>query len=329
MDAYIYKNVFEKVIKSSSGGAFARIVETLINSYGNVEVYGAVWENNKVIHKKYSLTKYSGEFSGSKYARSEMGDMFKSVLKDLKENKYVLFSGTPCQVAGLKKLVELSSVNDEKLYIVDVICHGTPSPKIFSDWISLLEKKYGSTVKKITLRDKKVRWTGYPTTILFKNGKKITRTYDSQMYIRLFFSLQVLGRSCYECKFSNLKRNSDITLGDFWGIWELAPEVDCNGGVSLLLCNTKKGEDIISLISNSLDQKELLLNANDLDYLKYQQNLRESTSMPKNHEEFWCDYRENGFAYVLKKYRLNNIDSRIKYTIKYYLNKFGLYKRDF
>lgn len=329
MDAYIYKNVFEKVIRSSSGGAFTRIVETLINTYGNIEVYGAVWENNKVIHKKYSLSRYGGEFGGSKYARSIMGDTFKSILNDLKEDKYVLFSGTPCQVAGLKKLIELSPVNDDKLFVVDVICHGTPSPKILSEWISMLEKKYGSTVKEISLRDKKVQWTGYPTTIVFKNGKKITRTYDSQMYIRLFFSLQVLGRSCYKCRFSNLKRNSDITLGDFWGIWELAPKIDCNDGVSLLLSNTKKGNDIISLINDSLDDKELLLNANGLDYLKYQQNLRESTSMPKNHDEFWHDYQKKGFAYVLRKYRLNNIDLRIKYTIKFYLNKFGLYKKDF
>lgn len=329
MEIYAYKNTPDIIEQSSSGGAFTKIATIFSEQYkDNFSIYGAAWtNNNEVKHIKITRLEDIKRFNGSKYVKSNIENVFLSVENDLQNGLAVLFSGTPCQISGLTQYLAKKKVFTHKLLTVDIICHGAPNPIFLKDFISWIEKRYKSQVSDITFRDKSVGWKRYPTKITFSNGKVLRRSYTAQLYIRMYFSLLLLDNKCYTCEFSSMERVSDITLGDFWGIEQIMPEVSGGNGVSLMLVNSTKGQEIISAMINSLSSDEVLKNYRGHEFLDYQHNLKLPTERPSNYEEFWKIYKAYGFDYVVKKYRFYTIKGKIKFWIKSVLTCFNYFDK--
>lgn len=311
IETYAVKHKDLKIRMSSrSGGIFTALSDEVLNQNG--VIYGVGYKNGfRVCYKRAETKEQRDEFRGSKYVQSEVGDIFKQVKADLDAGRKVLFSGTPCHVAGVAKFIK----NKEKLFLVDIVCHGTPSPKIFKDYISYLETKYNGKVEQFNFRDKSFGWNTCIETFVI-NGKK----YKQDIYATLFGSCLSLRESCYNCKFTNLNRPSDITIADCWGIEKNRPDINDNKGVSLVIVNSKKGKILYNSIVSEVNQYSININ----DYL--QPRLCSPNKKNVKYDEFWQDYIQNGFDYVIKKYAGQSKWGKVKKKIKNLLKRSKLIK---
>lgn len=289
------------LLSSRSGGTFTAISNFVLKNEG--AIYGAGYaEGFRVIHKRAISKEGYEEFRGSKYVQSELNNIFKLIQDDLRSDRHVLFCGTPCQTAGLQSY--LHKIDTEKLLLCDIVCHGVPSPQIWSDYITYIEKKNNSKIEHVNFRDKECGWTDHIESFVFKNKKK--KFYKT--YTDIFYSHLTLRPACGNCKYTNFKRPSDITLADFWGWEKTAPTFNQDDkGVSLVLLNTEKGNMIFNAIKHELDYLES-------DTSKcIQPNLVRPTSIPENRSEFWADYQKNGFLFIAKKYSDLDFKSQFKH----------------
>ena len=274
---------------SRSGGLFSALANYIISQNG--VVYGCKLGENLEVHHARATTKQEiDEFKGSKYVKSNLKEIYIQIKEDLNQGKIVLFSGTSCEIAGIK--VALKGLDTSKLYLCDIICHGVPSPLIYEEYIKFIENKEGQKVKSIDFRDKSFGWSTHKETLTFKNNKKLSVNY----FTELFYSHHILRPSCYNCQFCNMDRVSDITMGDFWGIEKENKEFHDEKGTSLVLVNTVKGQQLLEDIMNNLHWIPV--------YSKHymQHNLQYPSVRPKNRNEFWEDYKQNEFEYIMKKY---------------------------
>lgn len=201
----------KEIENSRSGAAFVALSDWILSQNGII--YGVGFRDHfRVVHKRAICKNERDEFRGSKYVQSDLGAIFKLVENDLKCKKTVLFSGTPCQVAGL--LAFIPKKLRDNLYTIDIVCHGVPSPYIWRDYLYYLEKKVGKHFEKVNFRDKSKGWTSHKES--YVAGNKI---YYSSIYTDLFYKHIIFRPSCGICYFANLKHPADITLADFWG-WE-------------------------------------------------------------------------------------------------------------
>lgn len=323
MRAFAYQNKPENVINASSGAAFQRLAETIVNQVEKYSIYGAVWTDGfEVEHRRIDDIKKIGAFSGSKYLRSDFAKILPKLKDDLKDGYFVVFSGTPCIIASVLKFAQNEGLPVENLYTVEIICHGTPEKKAWKDCVAWTEKKFHSNIKKVNFRDKRVGWKYYPTSYLFGNGKEIIDTYESQLYIRLFMSSLITTKGCFSCPFANMKRNADITIGDFWGIEDVMPDLAVQKGVSLILSNTEKGNMIIERIKHHLSEEEVIRECKDDSFLNYQHNLNHPTVKPKNYDKFWEDYNNYGFDYVIKQYEMYTFYRKSRFQLRKVINRF-------
>lgn len=313
---YAFRNRKDVLEKSSSGGAFTAIYEAIFSSFtGKVSVYGAVFDSAfKVVHQKARNIQECNKFRGSKYVQSDMSGIYPEIQKDLENGDTVLFSGTPCQIYSVKSFCKKKEINTEKLYLIDVICHGTVSPFVWEDFVLWLEKKYGSKLNEFQFRYKKSRWKSYPVMAHFENGKSLINTLDVRLYTELYLTALPLIEKCYCCRFANLDRQSDLSIGDFWGIQKVMPSFPKGDGTSEILVNTEKGEHLMQIIKQQTDV--LIEECHSDGYIKYQHNLCNPTSKPKAFDQFQKDYREKGFEYVLRVYGGNTAIGRLKHRIK-------------
>ena len=285
-----HKNEKER-LTSRSGGVFIALSDYILNLNGTV--YGAkLNEDFKVFHDRAETIEQRNEFKGSKYIQSNMNNIAKSVKKDLKKGKKVLFSGTACQVAGIKAFIPENL--QENLYTCDLICHGVPSQKIFFEFLKYIEGISGKKIKKFNFRDKSFGWETHYETTIFEDETKLTTQY----FRNLFYGHNILRPACYECNYANTHRPADITIADFWGIEEIAPEFLDQKGVSLTIVNSQKGEKWIDEIKEDLDIIEC-----DIDEcIKHTYTLNQPTPKPDTRGQFWTDYREKDFEYIIKTY---------------------------
>ena len=319
MDVYAFKN--SSIENSASGAAFPTIIQAMQSqsNLGCLIVYGAAFGNH--FHVEHIRAKNPEDFirlQGSKYVRSELGNTLKNVQSDLIKGHWVLFSGTPCQVYAVKNYMKVRNIDTEKLLLVDIICHGTPKPEIWSAFVQWLEKKYKSELIDFSFRYQKAKWKNYPVMAAFKNGKQIINGMKIRLFTNLFGTHLIMCDCCYQCKFSNLERPSDITIGDFWGIETVMPDFPYRDSVSEMLVNTEKGKrilDMILIISRENDDA-ILEQCHTDAYLKYQLNLNKPTEKPCNVYAFWEDYQHEGIEYILKKYAGNNLIDFIKHCIR-------------
>ena len=286
-----HKNMNE-VATSRSGAAFIAISDWVLDNGG--VVYGAGYTDHfRVVHKRATTKEARNEFKGSKYVQSDMNDVFRQVKADLKAGLKVLFSGTPCQVAGLASFV--GKKLRENLYLVDIVCHGVPAPNIWRDYLAYVEKKYNDTAIAVDFRDKtELGWAAHKESFTFSYRKVYRNTYTD-----LFYDHLILRPSCEICHYTNLQRPSDITIADFWG-WETTDKNinQDDKGVSLVFCNTSKGVNIFSAILKTL----LCVPARIDDCTRLQPNLQCPSLMHPDILKFEELYIKYGFKYVASYY---------------------------
>lgn len=246
-------------MESSSGGIFSELSKKMI-AQGGV-VYGAAYDNQFEV-KHYCIDNVDDlwKLRGAKYAESDLGTSFSDILDRLKKGQKVLFSGTPCQVAGLKSFIRKDFDN---LICVDFVCHGVPSPMVWKSYIEYRTKQDndGEMPVEINLRSKTTGWSKYQYSNVFKyeNGKEHSVLSSQSLFMQLFVGDYISRSSCENCKFKGYNRVSDFTLGDFWGIWDIDPEMDDNKGTSVVLVHSEKGKVLWSEISDNIRFKEVSL----------------------------------------------------------------------
>lgn len=242
-------------LSSSSGGAFTFFAEKVIDDGG--VVFGARFnEKWEVIHDYTETKEGLRYFKGSKYVQSQIGDTYQQALLFLQKGRKVLFTGTSCQIAGLKYFLHKDYDN---LLTIDVICHGVPSPKVWKKYLNEVLPDADSRITGISFRDKKYGWKNFSLRIEL-NNKSYIKKYSSDLYFSLFLSNITLRPSCYFCPAKSGKSCSDITLGDFWGIENISHEFDDDKGCSaILVYNPQKYSfaDGINMISTTYNQVKL------------------------------------------------------------------------
>lgn len=290
-----------EVETSRSGAAFIAISDWILAHRG--AVYGAGYTDHfRVVHKRATTKEERDEFKGSKYVQSDLTGVFRQVKKDLKEGMIVLFSGTPCQTAGLNSYI--GKKLRENLYLVDIVCHGVPSPYIWRDYINYLEEKEGDEIVWVNFRDKQqFGWSDHHETFKFKMGGGKIMWYTQTFYQNLMFR-----HSCSNCHYCNTKRPSDITLADFWGWDKTNPDANKDEkGLSLVLVNTEKGRRLWEAVQQDMNTFPAKLN----DCI--QTRMQYPTPSHKYRMRFERDYLNKGFSYVYNKdYNKKSIFVRIK-----------------
>ena len=308
-----YSSDKDIVYKSSSGGIFSELAKRIIDENG--VVYGVRVESDNERGKgefwprharAESLSEYS-DFRKSKYLQSNINGTYVLVAEDLKIGRKVLFSGTPCQIAGLYKFLEINkNICMENLYTVDLICHGVPSAAIFESYIDTLEEKKGIRPISMSWRDKKFGWSKPSISIVYMDGSKDLFVEDKvTSYQHGFLSGLYLRPSCYGCQFSVLPRYADISLGDFW---RYEGELDNrDGGLSLVVVNNKKGHELFEVCKSCImfEQVSKDLAVEKSDWL---------SKAPSHHplrRRVLEDFQKNGFGYLEKHYINPNFINRV------------------
>lgn len=276
------------VNKSSSGGLFIPLSDYILNENGMI--CGAKFnEDYLVVHDITNNKQIRDSFCGSKYLQSNVGNIYKEVEQNLKLGTKVLFSGTPCQVDGLKNYLDKEYDN---LVLVDIVCHGVPSPIVFKKYIYKKIKKYKGNISNLTFRYKKAGWGTQNLKIDFNNGKSYVNRNYKDSYYYLFINDFMLRPSCYKCRYSNTNRVSDITIADFWGIEEVKPDFPRKNGVSLLIVNTIKGEKLV----NNIQDKLIIEESSFEEATRRQINLSHPTIENKGRKLFFKLYDKLGFS---------------------------------
>lgn len=301
-------------MNSSSGGMFTAISDYILSNNG--VIYGAAFnEQLRVCHIKAENAKERNKLRGSKYVQSDLGRTFSDIKEELQRGRLVLFTGTPCQNAGLYGYLNKGYDN---LYLCDIVCHGTPSPMIFENYIHYCERKRKSKIIEYYCRYKGNGWHSHTEKSVYANGKQDSTSLLSQSYKAIFYSHLALRPACHNCKFCNFSRPSDITIADFWGIEKAMPDFDDNMGVSLVLLNSPKGKVLFQNIYDQINFRE----SNTSDCIHH--NLHEPYQSASQREQFWRDYWDKGFEYVLKAYAGYGVKNFIKIFALNGLKKFGL-----
>ena len=276
------------VEKSRSGGIFTALSDAVLAKGG--VVYGCKMEGvTKAVHQRATTKEERDRFRGSKYIQSEMGDCFKQVKEDLKNGLAVLFSGTGCQIAALYSF--LGGKDISRLYTVEIVCHGVPSRRIWAEYLEWMKKKHGKEISAINFRDKRYGWKAHLETVRMDETVFTTSTFRV-----LFLGNAFLRPACYECHFAGLRRKSDITIGDAWGIEKTRSQMNDDKGCSIALINSENGRELFE----SCQQDLIVQNADLEDYL--QPNLVHPTARPERRQKYWDCLENKGFDALARQY---------------------------
>lgn len=285
----------QKKLKSSSGGLFYALAHKIFEKKG-VVVGVKLNEKYEAVH---SIAKNEKELSlllGSKYIQSNIGIVYKEVLNFCKKDIWVLFVGTPCQVAGLKRFI---NHDYEKLICCDIICHGVTSNSLLKSYINSTSDNIEST--SINFRDKKEGWNNF--SISFTN-KNFDKTYlinnKTDLFFKSFLSDIALRNSCYVCKTKSDNVNSDITLGDLWGVESFDHDLFLkseNNGVSAVVVKSEKGQKIIEEIKKDVYLKTISFD----DFYKYNPSYKLSKNKPYYRRNFYIFLNRYGIEKTLRK----------------------------
>ena len=313
------------LMHSASGGIFAEAAKIIIDKGG--VVYGAtMWrENDRFIirHKRIEKKTDIGLLQGSKYVQSDMGDVYKEIRRDLMTDRFVLFSGTPCQCASLKTFLRKQY---DKLIVMDLVCHGVPSQKFFNDYINYKFAKCPK-IHDFKFRDKTKGW-GMIARLDYANTYRIIYGRLSS-YVTLFIDGHTYRENCYHCKYASSNRIGDITIGDYWGFQYEHPErkqlYDVKKGVSCIIVNTELGEIFMD------EMKEVLTyNISSFDKVaKKNEQLTSPSKVGKYRLQVMDLYKENGYKSVDDFYKvvyrkqiiLHTIYNMLPYNVKMWVKR--------
>ncbi len=298
---------------SSSGGIFSELAVNVLNNDG--AVFGVAFDSNFnahhiMVNNVYDLNK----LRGSKYIQSQVENTYQEAEELLKSGKLVLFTGVACQIAGLKTYLRKSY---ENLITVDVLCHGVPSGKVWRKYIEYKQKKHNSKIKEFYFRNKDKGWKLFTVKQKYANNQCESSIFTQDPFIQLFLGEICLRPSCYNCRFKDIKRQSDITIGDSWGIENYMPEMDDDKGTSVVIAHTEKGINLINCIKDNL----IIKNAELDEALPPTADSRKSVLPHKNRERLFRRLDKNTNIekladLVRDRFPKPSIKSRIKKKIK-------------
>lgn len=289
------KNIDNSIrFKSSSGGIFRLLAEQILKD-GGVVVGCRFNDQMDAIHSIAENEDQLEALMSSKYVQSDTQGIYELVRTKLRQNKIVLFSGVPCQVAALRNFLLKPF---ENLITVDILCHGVPSPKFFKEYVNSIERRYRSKVSGLSFRSKEKSWKRLYISAKFKNKKRhfLYAGYDS--YMQLFLSDRLQRPSCFHCPYNTLKRPGDISLGDFWGIGKKFYDFDDDKGTSMVLINNEKGKSLWAKIARETTYIETNIDT------AVEGNRVLVSHLPdrSKRDEFYKEYVEHGFEAAVRKF---------------------------
>ena len=319
--AYIFQNADDKIRReSTSGGAFTAIAEYVIENNGIV--YGAIFDDKyKVIHKGIDKKEELYKFRNSKYVQSEIGNCYCEIKEHLNRGKLVCFSGTSCQVEGLKNYLRK---NYENLILVDVVCRAVPSPLIWKKYLDMRQRQYRD-ISRIMFRDKYYGYKYSNLSIYNKNNDKKQEYHkgvDSDPYLRAFFTNICDRPSCYDCRFKKLHRESDITIWDCFEVEKYNKNFDDDKGTSRILVHTDKGRNIINLLNEKNRVEEIDVEKATNGFLAMFQPVKKNGKR----EQFFEDANRLTDEELFNKYFADTIKIKIERYGRLALLKTGIYK---
>lgn len=282
-------------LRSTSGGTFSEIARSFIKTGGCVCAAGYD-EQGKVVHKLINTISEIDELCESKYVQSNLNNCFAEVESCLSSSRKVLFVGTPCQVAGVKAYLRNK---DEKLYTIDLVCYGVPSPMIYIEWRAEIERVYKKKIAYVHFRDKSFGYAAPNVKIVFKDGSSAEQTFLIKSYMKTFMSGLNVRPSCSECAFKGIDRCSDLTFGDCWHIGVFQKAMDDNLGTTSVYVHSPKGSMLLDMIKNQVNisqidtQQEIKLDG---------RKINESVQKNPNSIIFFNDARTLPYDVLVKKW---------------------------
>ncbi len=296
-------------MQSASGAAYTALSDYVLEHEGIV--YGVVFDADwSVAYTRITDKAGRDRSRGSKYVQSRLGDTFRQVKADLDDGRLVLFVGPACYVAGLKQYSSLSCENSAgSLLTVDMVCHGAPSPRVWKDHVAFLNEQYPGEWKAYNFRDKTIDWHVVHSTLTLEDGK-VSDTRALNAYTGLYFGEYISRPACHRCRYTNLKRPGDLTIGDCWGVQETHPDFVDENGVSLVMVNTAAGADLFEHVRQQFDL--ILLAEGEC----IQPQLRAPATPAEARGEFWEMYEEKGYEACLKKYTNYGNARRLRQRLK-------------
>lgn len=305
--------------KSASGGAFAVFASKVLKEGG--VVYGAAlpFEDGKLIPKHIRVDKIEKlyKLQGSKYVQSDIGTTYEEAREDLIAERKVLFSGTPCNIAGLKKFLRKDYDN---LFTVEIICHGVPSTKLFQDFLDDYGNKLGGAVQDFYFRDKS-KGQGMITRIVWKSErgevKEKVMVGGLLSYMNFFLKSYTYRINCYSCPYATKDRVADLTIGDFWGFHEEYPNykeskgLSNSKGISCVLVNTRQGQNMLNQCNNDF----ILMSSEFEKVERHNDQLHAPSKYSEKRELILSLYRDNGYSAVDSYFQHNFKKERVKYRI--------------
>lgn len=293
---------------SSSGGMFTLLAEKIINDGG--VVFGAEFDSDfSAKHGWTDSVKGLERFRGSKYLQSRTENTFLECKKFLEDGRKVLYTGTPCQIAGLKSFLKKEY---ENLFTVELICHGVPSPALWQKYIKFREKKSASRIVKTAFRRKNDGWKLNSLSFTFANDSEFSQPMSKDEYLRLFLKDNALRESCYQCQFRKDERKADITIADFWGIENVLPEFFDDKGTSLVIIQTEKGNDFFAGVKDLCRYKEV----DFYEGIKSNPPYLKSSVRSKKRDSFYKNFENASIDTLFKKYGRDSFSVRTKNFVK-------------
>lgn len=319
--AYLVQIKDEKIRReSTAGGAFTAISNYVLERRG--VVFGVTYDEQfYVLHKSATTTSELYKFRNSKYVQSDTGKTFQEVEEYLKDGRMVCYSGTPCQIEGLKRFLKKDYKN---LITVDVVCHAVPSPLVWHKYLEMQWERFGDDISNIMFRDKHYGYKYSTMTIKGKDGRVLyTYGIDTDPMLRAFFSNICDRPSCYDCRFKKRYRMSDFTIWDCYTVNDFDKSLDDDKGTTRVLIHSEKGKKIFEQVKSNLrttqvKPDDLIAGVKEMFY-SVESNLKR--------EEFFKDANRMGGEALFRKYFPETIMVKIERTVRIVCYKTGIYSR--
>lgn len=313
-----WNNNVDVLLKSTSGGVFSLIAEAVLSD-GGIVVGAAIDSVDQRVNHVFVDDKNALEsLRGSKYHQSNIGTSMRRVKDELRNNRLVLFSGTPCQVAGLYRYLETEKVDTSKLYTVDVLCHGVTSYIVVSSYIKSMEARFHKKVSSIKFRTKELPWykSGSSMTLFFDDGtKEIIHNLKDRFYIAYNNNI-ILRPSCYSCRYTKMDgRNTDFTIADYWGAEDRVTSKEAlRNGVSIVMVHNEKAEQLL----NRLEGKMTTLPVDTSTITRRNGAFVSPVPCPPDRDEIMEELSNKDFFQCINTHRPKTIrKNMIKYVLGY------------
>lgn len=295
----------DMLLRSSSGGIFTELAKSVLSDGGCV--FGAAFSDgfHSVKHVVVESVEGLSSLRGSKYVQSDIGNTFHEAKEQLEKGRLVLFSGTPCQIAGLKNYLGKEYDN---LLLVDIICHGTPSPALWTRYLTAVEIRMGGKASYVSFRHKEHGWRKFGMEMPFETGKRYFKELGEDPFLKMFLKNYCLRESCYNCRVKEADSVADITIGDFWGVEHVAPEIDNSMGVSLALVHTEKGKRYYESAARHMQTIQT-------DYdgaIVHNSAMHQSVTRPAERDIFFTDMSRLPWDKLVKKYTSVPLKTRVR-----------------